>query len=202
MSLYSLIDYIQERVAIEKDAANWSKSLTPQVRKLSAGNGAFFFTPKTDGTNVIGPLAATANQTPESKGVGQPGPADHPAEIGPVARAEQPTDLPAGPAQLASSALLKRLGDANVLFSVERGTILEWLDLPDERYRRIAEASLTLLKDGRLKHRANLDVIAYKYVTGARPDERRRPAAPAEDRRGRAAKGTARGLQRGNRHLG
>jgi uncharacterized caspase-like protein len=59
VSLYSLIDYIQERVAIEKDAANWSKSLTPQVRKLSAGNGAFFFTPKTDGTNVIGPLGAT-----------------------------------------------------------------------------------------------------------------------------------------------
>ena len=108
VSLYSLIDYIQERVAIEKDAANWSKSLTPQVRKLSAGNGAFFFTPKTDGTNVIGPLAATPNQTPKSKGVGQPGPADHPAEIGPVARAEQPTDLPAGPAQLASSALLKQ----------------------------------------------------------------------------------------------
>jgi hypothetical protein len=165
VSLYSLIDYIQERVAIEKEAANWSKSLTPQVRKLRAGNGAFFFTLNADGTNVTGPLAATPNQTPESKGVGQPAPVDHSAEIGPVARAEQPTDIPAGRTQLASSALLKRLGDANVLFSVERGSMLDWLDLPDERYRRIAEASLALLKDGRLKHRANLDVIAYKYVT-------------------------------------
>jgi hypothetical protein len=165
VSLYSLIDYIQERVAIEKEGANWSKSLTPQVRKLSAGNGAFFFTPKANAPNIMGPLAGTPSQVPESKGMGQPGSTDHPAETGPVARAEQPRDLPATPAQLTSSALLKRLGDANVLFSVERETMLDWLGLPDERYRRIAEASLALLKGERLKHRANLDVVVYRYAT-------------------------------------
>jgi hypothetical protein len=45
ISLWSLIDYVQERVIIEKSAVNWGKSLTPQLRSLRAGDGAFFFTP-------------------------------------------------------------------------------------------------------------------------------------------------------------
>jgi hypothetical protein len=162
VSLYALIDFIQERVAIEKEAANWSKSLTPQVRKLTAGNGAFFFMPKVDGMNPIGPLATAPGQTPESKGLDEPEPASQPA--GPIARAEPSVGLSGGSIRPASSELLKRLGEANVLFSVEREAMLSWLDLPDERYRRIAEGSLALLKQGRLKRRANLDVVAYKYV--------------------------------------
>ena len=45
VSLYSLIDFIRERVVIEKQAVNWSKSLTPQLRDLRGSDGAFFFTP-------------------------------------------------------------------------------------------------------------------------------------------------------------
>jgi len=60
--------------------------------------------------------------------------------------------------------LLQKLRDANVLTSVAPAVMQNWLELPDEKYRRIAEASLALLKGGRLKHRANLDVIVYKYA--------------------------------------
>jgi hypothetical protein len=43
VSLWSLLDYIQSRVAIEREAVRWEKSLTPQIRFLTAGPGAFFF---------------------------------------------------------------------------------------------------------------------------------------------------------------
>jgi hypothetical protein len=43
VTLYSLITFIQERVAIEKVAVNYQSSLTPQISKLQVGNGTFFF---------------------------------------------------------------------------------------------------------------------------------------------------------------
>jgi hypothetical protein len=46
VSLWSLFDYIQRRVLIEREAVRWQRSLTPQLRVLSAGSGAFFFKPK------------------------------------------------------------------------------------------------------------------------------------------------------------
>jgi peptidoglycan/xylan/chitin deacetylase (PgdA/CDA1 family) len=45
VSLFSLIDFIRERVVFEKQAVNWSKSLTPQLRDLRGSDGTFFFTP-------------------------------------------------------------------------------------------------------------------------------------------------------------
>jgi formylglycine-generating enzyme required for sulfatase activity len=44
ISLWSLLDYVQDRVTIEKRIVGWQKSLSPQLRLLSAGPGAFFFT--------------------------------------------------------------------------------------------------------------------------------------------------------------
>jgi branched-chain amino acid transport system substrate-binding protein len=49
VSLFSLIDFIQDRVVIEKRAANWSRSLTPQLQSLQAGDGAFYFNPPRTG---------------------------------------------------------------------------------------------------------------------------------------------------------
>jgi hypothetical protein len=46
VTLYSLIGYIQDRVAVEKTAVHYANTLTPQIRDLQAGNGAFFFSPK------------------------------------------------------------------------------------------------------------------------------------------------------------
>jgi hypothetical protein len=68
--------------------------------------------------------------------------------------------------QAAGSAaeLLRKLSDANVLTSVGPAVMQNWLELPDEKYRHVAEATLTLLKGGRLKHPVNLDVIFYKYA--------------------------------------
>lgn len=45
VSLFSLIEFIQDRVLFEKNARSWSKALTPQFRYLQSGDGAFFFTP-------------------------------------------------------------------------------------------------------------------------------------------------------------
>ncbi len=42
ISLWSLYDYIQRRVAIETATMRWSKSITPQVSFLQSGSGAFF----------------------------------------------------------------------------------------------------------------------------------------------------------------
>ncbi len=75
-------------------------------------------------------------------------------------------ETPAMVAQPAGAAakLLQQLRDANVVTSVEPEAMQTWLEHPYEIYRRIAEGSLALLKDRRLKDRANLDVIAYKYA--------------------------------------
>ena len=45
VSLLSLMEFIQERVGFERQAANWSKSLTPQLQSLQHSEGFFFFTP-------------------------------------------------------------------------------------------------------------------------------------------------------------
>ena len=166
VSLHTLIDYIQENVALEKERANWSNSLTPQVRKLSAGNGAFFFTPKEFQSSIKLPDLQTAGPTPEAKGEEEPVvvAATAPATIG------------------SAAALLERLGAANVSFSVEEAAMLSWLDLPDEKYRRIAQASLSLLGERRLKRSANLDVVVYKYVVElGLEDESGLPPQPAID---------------------
>ena len=43
VSLHELIDYVQKRVAREKDAAGWSGRITPQLRDLRGSDGQFFF---------------------------------------------------------------------------------------------------------------------------------------------------------------
>ncbi|MGI9420784.1 MAG: caspase family protein [Geminicoccaceae bacterium] len=43
VSLHELIDYVQRRVAREKNAAGWSGRITPQMRDLRGSNGQFFF---------------------------------------------------------------------------------------------------------------------------------------------------------------
>jgi hypothetical protein len=68
VSLFSLIDFIQDRVVIEKQGANWSKSLTPQLQSLQAGDGAFFFTPALQSTALTTTNSQNRNQTPEQKG--------------------------------------------------------------------------------------------------------------------------------------
>jgi Caspase domain/Pentapeptide repeats (8 copies) len=45
ISLWSLLDYIQRRVTIEREAVAWRNQLTPQINFLTAGPGAFFFIP-------------------------------------------------------------------------------------------------------------------------------------------------------------
>jgi putative tricarboxylic transport membrane protein len=45
VSLPLLLDFIQERVLKERQAVNWSKTLTPQLQSLQHGEGFFFFTP-------------------------------------------------------------------------------------------------------------------------------------------------------------
>jgi hypothetical protein len=46
VSLWSLLEYVQHRVAVEVAATRWQSTLTPRVVSLTADSGAFFFTPK------------------------------------------------------------------------------------------------------------------------------------------------------------
>jgi Caspase domain/PAN domain len=65
VSLPVLLDFIQERVARERELVNWSKSLTPQIQSLQHGEGYFFFTP----IGSVGPAPSAATpQIPEQKG--------------------------------------------------------------------------------------------------------------------------------------
>jgi hypothetical protein len=64
----------------------------------------------------------------------------------------------------AGAALMKQLSEFNVLASVQPSTMQSWLDLPDEKYRRIAEGALTLLNGRRLQNRVDFDVIVYNYA--------------------------------------
>jgi tripartite-type tricarboxylate transporter receptor subunit TctC/uncharacterized caspase-like protein len=65
VSLPVLLDFIQERVARERELVNWTKSLTPQIQSLQHGEGYFFFTPVVP----VGLPPSTATlQIPEQKG--------------------------------------------------------------------------------------------------------------------------------------
>jgi hypothetical protein len=66
VSLYSLIDFIQERVSLEKEAARWSMSLTPQIRNLRAGDGAFFFTRAIPSVAMTPPVSARVELEPKA----------------------------------------------------------------------------------------------------------------------------------------
>jgi hypothetical protein len=96
VSLWALLEYIQRRVLVERTAARWGNTLTPQIRFLSAGPGAFFFTPNP------GPVAGVRNNTTASrtdKGA-TPVPPDRPAAAptdGPQAKtgAKAPDEAPA-----------------------------------------------------------------------------------------------------------
>jgi tetratricopeptide (TPR) repeat protein len=66
VSLPVLLDFIQERVARERELVNWSKSLTPQIQSLQHGEGYFFFTPATPA--ALPPAGATRQDIPEQKG--------------------------------------------------------------------------------------------------------------------------------------
>jgi hypothetical protein len=75
VSLFSLIEFIQERVVIEKQAVNWSKSLTPQLRSLQAGDGGFYFvsTRQVAGPAPVGSRANPgANSEPKGTVGGSP----------------------------------------------------------------------------------------------------------------------------------
>ena len=61
VGLYDLMGYLQRRVANEKQLANWSGSLTPQLNKLQSGDGEYFFLP-----SAI-PQAPSSEQNPQSK---------------------------------------------------------------------------------------------------------------------------------------
>jgi len=81
VSLPVLLDFIQERVARERELVNWSKSLTPQIQSLQHGEGYFFFTPVVP---VGLPPSAATPQIPEQKG-----PSEVEARNRSVAEAEQ-----------------------------------------------------------------------------------------------------------------
>ena len=66
VSLPVLLDFIQERVARERQLVNWSKSLTPQFQSLQYSEGYFFFTPVVP--VGLPPSAATRQEIPERKG--------------------------------------------------------------------------------------------------------------------------------------
>ena len=66
VSLPVLLDFIQERVARERELVNWSKSLTPQIQSLQHGEGYFFFTPAIPA--ALPPAGATRQDIPEQKG--------------------------------------------------------------------------------------------------------------------------------------
>jgi hypothetical protein len=64
VTLYSLIEFIQNRVAVEKVAVNYTSSLTPQIRNLRSGDGAFFFSSKPTVAAVTPPPRGDAPVAP------------------------------------------------------------------------------------------------------------------------------------------
>ena len=64
--------------------------------------------------------------------------------------------------------LLAALKDANIGFSVERATIIDWLNASDRTYLRIAQGCLDVLDGRRIRNRPiDIDVIAYRYLQRA-----------------------------------
>jgi len=52
VSIYRIFDEVQERVAVEKEKAHWPGAMTPQLKDLQGGGGAFFFSTKPASTIV------------------------------------------------------------------------------------------------------------------------------------------------------
>lgn len=60
VSLSDLLTYVRRYVAIEKDRAAWSKSLTPQLRDLRASDGEFYFQTGGKSREQFTPSSSTA----------------------------------------------------------------------------------------------------------------------------------------------
>jgi hypothetical protein len=73
VSIYRLFDDIQQRIVIEKQRAGWREQLTPQLKDLQGGGGAFFFTAAgiAPGTREAPAKPQPSKATPKS-GVGIP----------------------------------------------------------------------------------------------------------------------------------
>jgi peptidoglycan/xylan/chitin deacetylase (PgdA/CDA1 family) len=115
VTLPVLWDFIQERVAKERELVNWSKSLTPQIQSLQHGEGYFFFTPV---VRVGLPPSAATGQVPEQKGpqtavVPQPSDADRVSPVRP--RPAQASPTPAPQAALRPSAIPTSCSNPNAL---------------------------------------------------------------------------------------
>lgn len=67
VSLTELLSYIRRYVATEKDAANWNKTISPQLRDFSASDGEFYFVTKKSFTALSSNKFDTVNI--EQKGV-------------------------------------------------------------------------------------------------------------------------------------
>lgn len=77
--------------------------------------------------------------------------------------------------------LLKELERANVRYSVDNATMLNWLADSDRTFRRIAQASLRLLDGKRVKgNPPDLDVIKYRYLERVGQDGGGQLAADAD----------------------
>jgi hypothetical protein len=91
VSLYSLIDFIQERVSLEKDAMRWSSTLTPQMRNLRAGDGSFFFTRSASAGEIGRPGNEKVAVEPKASPAQTPQP---PAQPAPASANQQATSTP------------------------------------------------------------------------------------------------------------
>jgi uncharacterized repeat protein (TIGR03803 family) len=76
IDVFSLIDFIKVRVAVEKQNAGWQKGLTPQLRDLLGSDGAFYFVSKA--TSAINDISKQNGLSPRltAKGSENPAPAD------------------------------------------------------------------------------------------------------------------------------
>jgi uncharacterized protein YjbI with pentapeptide repeats len=95
ISLWSLLDYIQRRVTIEREAVAWRNQLTPQINFLTAGPGAFFFIPVAlrSGDKAVPPVGAPSSEpkgrTDDSGNLDLPSRGEDPMETqGKTARSE------------------------------------------------------------------------------------------------------------------
>ena len=69
VSIYKVFDDVQERVLLERQKADWSKPLTPQMKDLHGGTGAFFFRGRpTLATAAQAPIEATPKAAASEKG--------------------------------------------------------------------------------------------------------------------------------------
>ena len=94
ISLWSLLDYIQRRVTIEREAVAWRNQLTPQINFLTAGPGAFFFVPVAlrSGDKALPPVGVLSSErkgtTDESDHIDLPPPREDAMETQEKTRSE------------------------------------------------------------------------------------------------------------------